>query len=135
MSGPLTGLAQPEEVKGFYVALRAACAEAGLDLYLPHLFSDPTEQPGLTPRQVYELDREQIAAAELVVAYVGLPSLGVGCEVEIAREHGVPVILLAEQACSVSRMIRGNPAVIGEIRFNDYADGVQLFGRWLVRER
>ena len=134
MSGPLTGLLHPAEVTGFYEALRDACAARGLPLYLPHRVSDPVANPGMTPQEVYALDRARVAEADLLIAYVGLPSLGVGCEIEIAHAHGIPVVLLAEQGAAVSRMIRGNPAVIAELRFTGYADAARQLGAWLARD-
>ncbi len=133
MSGPLTGLARPAEVRSFYEALRDACAARGLPLYLPHVVSDPLANPGLTPREVYDLDRAHVVAADLLIAYVGLPALGVGCEIEIAHERGIPVVLLAEHGAVVSRMIRGNPAIVAELRFDGYADAPRLLDEWLAR--
>ncbi len=135
MSGPLTGLLQPAEIYAFYEALALACAAQGVALYLPHQVSDPLRSPGLKPQDVYTLDRSRVAAADLVIAYVGLPSLGVGCEIEIAGEYGVPVVLLAEQDAAVSRMIRGHPAVIAELRFNDPAGGVRQLAAWLAGQQ
>jgi 2'-deoxynucleoside 5'-phosphate N-hydrolase len=132
MSGPLTGLTRPAEIQGFYEALDEACAAQGVALYLPHRVSDPLQNPGMTPQAVYALDRGQVSAADLIIAYVGLPSLGVGCEIEIAGEFGVPVVLLAEQGAAVSRMIRGHPAVSGELRFSDFADGARQLAAWLA---
>ncbi len=41
--------------------------------------------------------------------------------------------LLAEHGAAVSRMARGNPAVVAELRFEDYADGAGLLDDWLAR--
>ena len=46
---------------------------------------------------MYEIDRARVSRSGLVIAYAGTPSFGVGIEVEIAREHGIPVILVAER--------------------------------------
>ena len=62
--------------------------------------------------------------ARVVIAYAGIPSFGVGIEVELAREHGVPVILVAERERPVSRLLLGNPAVVEVVRFADL-DGLR----------
>lgn len=131
MSGPLTGVEHIGEIKEFYEGIGQVCAAAGIDLYLPHRVSDPLANPGLTPAEVYAMDRARIEAADLVVAYVGRPSLGVGCEIEIAREQAIPVVALCEEGARVSRMILGNPAVVAEVRFACYADGLQQLAAWL----
>jgi 2'-deoxynucleoside 5'-phosphate N-hydrolase len=133
MSGPLSGLQQPEDVKAFYEAIAQVCAQANVKLYLPHQVSDPLGRPDLTPAEVYAMDRAQVAASNFVIAYVGLPSLGVGSEIEIAREYGVPVVLLAEKHAQISRMARGNPAVVAELLFVDFADALATLSHWLSR--
>ncbi len=135
MSGPLSGLSYPDEVKAFYEAIAGVCAEAGISVYLPHRFSDPANTPWLTPAEVYAMDRARVAASDLLVAYVGSPSLGVGSEIEIAHEHGIPIVLLAEQGAQVSRMARGNPAVVAELRFVDFADCLAQLASWLARQK
>lgn len=132
LSGALTGLASPEEYRTFYEALAGVCAEAGIKVYIPHLATDPVKNPGLSPRDVYELDRSQVLAADLVVAYAGFPSLGVGMELEIANQAGIPVVLLAESEAPLSRMARGCPAVIGEIRFASREEALEGLRSWLM---
>ena len=58
------------------------------------------------------------------MAYAGIPSFGVGIEVELAREHAVPVVLVVERERSVSRLLLGNPAVVDVVRFADL-DGLR----------
>ena len=47
-----------------------------------------------------------------------------GIEVELAREHGIPVILVVERDRTVSRLLLGNPAVVEVVRFADL-DGLR----------
>jgi len=63
-------------------------------------------------------------SARVVVAYAGIPSFGVGIEVELAREHAVPVVLVVERERTVSRLLLGNPAVVEVVRFADL-DGLR----------
>jgi len=50
--------------------------------------------------------------------------LGTGQEVEIAREYDVPVVLLCERGRPLSRMTRGSPNVIAEVRFDDFEEAL-----------
>jgi len=115
ISGPLTGVKNAGTIKMFYERIGSLCESFGIEAYIPHVQSDPILHPNLTPQQVYQLDRKQIEAADFVIAYVGVPSLGVGQEIEIAFQNGVPVILVYEENRPVSRMVRGNPIVASEI--------------------
>lgn len=134
ISGALTGLAEPATTKAFYEAAAAACVEAGNVAYVPHLATDPVEYPELSARDVYILDRRQVVESDLVIAYVGFPSIGVGMEIEIAHQNGIPVLLLVEEGAPLSRMARGCPAVTGEIHFTGQEDALQQLRDWLSEE-
>src|SRR5207244_9247645 len=62
--------------------------------------------------------------AAALIAYAGIPSFGVGIEVELAREHSVPVIVVAERERPISRLLLGNPAVVEVVKFADL-DGLR----------
>jgi 2'-deoxynucleoside 5'-phosphate N-hydrolase len=119
ISGALTGIEDAARMKLFYELLAEIAAGAKLRPYLPHRVTDPVAMAHLDPRAVYEIDRAHVTAAAVVVAYAGLPSFGVGIEVELAREHGVPVIVVAESDRALSRLLLGNPAVVEVVRFAD----------------
>jgi hypothetical protein len=131
ISGALTGLPRPEATKAFYEALADVCAGAGMTAYVPHLSTDPLRYPELSSQEVYALDRSQVLASDLVIAYTGFPSLGVGMELEIAHQASIPVLLLAEEGTPLSRMARGCPAVIGEIFFNAQDEALERVRSWL----
>jgi len=128
IAGPLTDMGPDKRVKlrEFYEALGSVCQEFGIEPYLPHQHSDPAVHPHLTPQRVDQLDRLAVTQADLVIAYVGEISLGVGIEIEMANHANKPVVILAEQTKlvgkRVTRMVRGNPAVMAEIGFRDYED-------------
>lgn len=105
-----------------YELLGEIVGEAGLTAYVPHRHTDPVAAPDLAPQTVDEVDRRRVASARILVAYAGLPSFGVGIEVEIARQHGVPVILVVERDRPVSRMLLGSPAVSEVVRFSDLTE-------------
>ena len=121
ISGALTAVADGARSHVFYELLAEIVSARGLRPYLPHRTTDPVSAPDLDPATVYEIDRARVARSELLIAYAGTPSFGVGIEVEIAREHGIPVILVAERDRTVSRILLGSPAVVDVVRFTDLA--------------
>ncbi len=135
VSGVLTGGEEIEVLKKFYERIAEVSREAGIEAYIPHLVSDPIGNPLMTPEEVYDLDRKQVLDSNLLIAYVGMPSLGVGQEIEIARGNNIPVVLLMEKDRRISRMVRGNPAVIAEIHFSDFKDALEQLSKWLVEWR
>src|SRR5712691_3795395 len=112
ISGALTAPADGARARVFYELLAEIVADCGLTPYLPHRNTDPVAAPALDPQSVYAIDRARVSRSALVVAYAGTPSFGVGIEVEIAREHGIPVILVAERDRVISRILVGSPAVV-----------------------
>jgi hypothetical protein len=124
VSGALTSLEDGARTRLFYELLAEVVESAGLRAYLPHRVTDPVTTPNLDPRAVYDIDRAHVTGSRVVVAYGGIPSFGVGIEVELAREHGIPVILVVERDRTVSRLLLGNPAVVEVVRFADL-DGLR----------
>ena len=124
ISGALTALDDAPRTKLFYELLAEIAQSARLRPYLPHRVTDPVAAAHLDPRAVYEIDRAHVTAAAVLIAYAGIPSFGVGIEVELAREHGVPVIVVAERDRPISRLLLGNPAVVEVVRFADL-DGLR----------
>src|SRR2546423_4804948 len=124
ISGALTALDDAPRTKLFYEVLAEIAQATGLRAYLPHRVTDPVTAAHLDPRAVYEIDRAHVTSAAVVVAYAGIPSFGVGIEVELAREHAVPVIVVAERDHPVSRLLLGNPAVVEVVRFAEL-DGLR----------
>ena len=124
VSGALTSLEDGARTRLFYELLAEVVGAAGLRAYLPHRVTDPEAATHLDPRAVYDIDRAHVTGSRVVVAYAGIPSFGVGIEVELAREHGIPVILVVERDRTVSRLLLGNPAVVEVVRFADL-DGLR----------
>jgi len=124
ISGALTAVDDAPRTKLFYEVLAEIAEATGLRAYLPHRVSDPVASAHLDPRAVYEIDRAHVTSAAVVIAYAGIPSFGVGIEVELAREHSVPVIVVAERDRPISRLLLGNPAVVEVVKFADL-DGLR----------
>ena len=133
ISGALTALADGARTRVFYELLAEIVSDCGLQPYLPHRSTDPIAAHDLDPRSVYDIDRARVARSGLVIAYAGMPSFGVGIEVEIAREHGIPVILVAERDRTVSRILLGSPAVVDVVRFTDLAALRHALGNAIAR--
>ncbi len=106
-----------------------------LRVYVPHWNTDPVKHKDVTPKQVDLIDRTAVTSAMLVIAVVDNPSLGVGIEVEMAYHANKPVVLLCKQdlveARKISRLVRGNPAVIREIIYSDFEEARSLLGVFL----
>lgn len=122
VSGALTGIENPDIIKASYERVGQLCEKLGAVAYQPWRNTDPLAHPHVPAREVNELDQYHVSTADLVIAYAGIPWLGVGQEVEIAREHGIPVVLPCERGRPLSRMTRGSPNVIAKIRFEDFEE-------------
>lgn len=63
------------------------------------------------PAYIYQRDREWLTAADVLVAEITQPSLGVGYELGLAESQGKKVLCLFRKNTgrSVSSMIKGNP--------------------------
>ena len=124
ISGALTGIENPAATKSFYETIGLLCEQIGLQAYVPHIKTDPINNPDVSPRQVFETDKAQISKSDLVIAYLGYPSFGVGMELAYADTNSIPLILLYEKGKAISRFPRGIPTVYAEIQFSDCEDAI-----------
>lgn len=128
VSGPLTNLKDPT-IKAFYEGIAKVAEGFGFETYVPHLYTDPELHLKVTAEDVYAYDGKNVREADVLVCYVGEPSLGVGIEIEMAARHKCLVVLLSERGTKISRMVLGSPAVIDHIEFDSRADAfAQLTG-------
>lgn len=107
ISGALLNAAQLDKSRALYERFAEACREAGWAAYVPHQHADPVRDSHLSNVDVAERDLENVTAADVLVAYVGEPSLGVGAEVAIALRAGKRVLIVAEADRKVSRFLLG----------------------------
>lgn len=107
ISGALINAANLDQSRALYEAFAEACREAGWGAYVPHQHADPVRDPHMSNTEVAERDLDQVAAADVLIAYLGEPSLGVGAEVAIALRAGKRVLGLAESERRVSRFLLG----------------------------
>ncbi|HWQ99370.1 MAG TPA: XRE family transcriptional regulator [Candidatus Methylomirabilis sp.] len=137
ISGALSDMEDTERarLRMFYEWVGAVCEEYGFSAYLPHRFSDPALHRNKSPQDVDRIDRTAVTLSYLVIAYVGMPSLGVGIEIEMAFHAYKPVVLLFEKERMdqrrVSRLVRGNPSVWHEIPFTDHEDAIRQLKEFL----
>lgn len=125
VAGELTRSEDPEEQKKFYEEIAEVCRELGYSVYLPHQHTDPVEHPDVAPQEVYMKDYGIVANAKYLVAYVGKPSLGVGTELEIAKNNNTRIILLFHKSDKVSRMATGNPGIKKIIQYESRGDALK----------
>ena len=133
VSGALTDVKNPIETKALYEKIGLVCEEIGLQAYVPHLHTDPVNNPDITPREVFDKDKHQVSISDLVIAYLGSLSFGVGMELAYAENNKIPIILLYETGKRISRFPRGIPTVIAEIQFNDYEDALNQLKEVLLK--
>ncbi len=116
ISGALTIIDSKKDLKNIYERIAGICSTICSDVYVPHLGgTDPVKDPLVHPGSVWVKDHREVASSDLIVAYVGTPSLGVGAELEIARITASDIILWWFKGEKVSRMAKGNPAVSYQI--------------------
>ena len=67
----------------------------------------------LSDDQIYARDLDWLTSCDTVVAEVTTPSLGVGWEIGVAQERGIPVLCLFRPGGDrrLSAMLSGNPGV------------------------
>lgn len=123
--GPLTELPpeQREAIKIFYGQIADLCQHiTGQRAFVPHEHYDPIKHASFTPQQVDAAERRQVCECTscLIVVPVAA-SWGGGIEVEMAYRSQIPVLLLCEreklEQKKISRLLRGNPAVVAEISY------------------
>lgn len=121
----LTGL------KRFYEVLANVVSDYGHMPYLPHLHTDPVEHAGVSPQEVYQTDIEKVQESDMVLAYVGVPSFGVGVELGHAANLGVPIVLVVDGPQPLSRLLTGLPTVRTVIRSETKEGLVDQLQRYL----
>lgn len=121
ISGSLTHL--QGNIKKTYEQIEKICSRFYSDIYVPHLKgSDPILNPNVAPAVVWKNNHQEVAASDLLIAYVGQPSLGVGAELEIARITASDIIIWWFKGEKVSRMVLGNPAIKNQIEADNEND-------------
>lgn len=132
-AGALTNLKDYKKTEAFYVKLAKVVQECGFEYFWAFLNgTDPNIERVHTPKEVYKKDTDNLAISDLMVAYIGKPSLGTGVEIEYANTHHIPVVVLYEKDNWTSRMARGCPSVKKEIVFTSEEDACSQLKAYLT---
>ena len=96
--GPLTELPSDlmESIKNFYTEIGDLFKDLiGERAFVPHEHFDPIKFAHFTPKEIDNVERDQVCnKTSVVIAVYVAPSWGSGIEVEMARQSDVPVIIL-----------------------------------------
>lgn len=77
---------------------------------------------GEAPKQFYLRTYREIVKCDLFIAEISQPSTGVGMELQIAYERGIPVIGLCRAGSTPSTMALGIPALKRLITYKNTSD-------------
>ncbi|HSN75416.1 MAG TPA: nucleoside 2-deoxyribosyltransferase [Anaerolineae bacterium] len=138
VSGPLTSIdiSTAHRLKQLYVAIGDLCWKSGYEAYVPHTNgTDPIANPQTSPSQVFRIDKEKVQSSDLLIAYVNIPSLGVGMELAYAESCSIPIILLYERGARISRFVLGIPSIVAIVEFADFDDALRQIENQLVSLR
>lgn len=119
VAGPLTDPAGFQEKSKLYDLVVQVCKQNSFLPRAPHIEKrkrDITKQV-VYPAMIFKWDYDCLRQVDLVVAYVGIPSIGVGMELGLAVEWSIPVITFCENNIEVSPMVLGHPTLIRHIQF------------------
>lgn len=125
IAGSLTNSKNPDEQKKFYEEIAEVCKQSNFSVYLPHQHTDPIQHPDVSPEEVYNKDYEKVVKANCIVAIVDKPSLGVGIELEIAKNNNTGIILVYHKDEKISRIVRGNPGIKHTIQYETKEDALR----------
>lgn len=116
IAGAITHLGD-ESYLQWYEAIGKALEEHGYEAFIPHRdIHSPKHAP---TEEIHPRNHQAAKQADLVIAYVGRPSTGVGMTLELAFNEGIRTILLSEKDATLSEMILSLPNVFEHIRFNN----------------
>jgi hypothetical protein len=83
----------PEDTRKLYEWVRWVINNLGLDPFMPHLRRVPSR---ISPEEVVSQSFSQIENSDILVAYLGEESVGVGIESVHALKLGIPTIGIVE---------------------------------------
>ena len=123
MSGRMSGLGEEGEsdlIKRVYDPVSELTDSLGIECYFPHESRTATDRATDFEDRIWEIDYQLINNCDFMLAYMGIPSFGVGAELEMARVAEVPTIMFCErdQQDNVSRLSIGNSTTEPLITFS-----------------
>ena len=112
-----------EHLKGYGAVLTEHVPEA-----------DEFDESELDDRKIYKQDLEWLRSADVLVAEVTSPSLGVGYEIGKAEEHGIPVLCLYNELGGrrLSAMIEGNDYLVVK-RYKTVQEATEIMDDFFIK--
>lgn len=124
ISGALTHV--PENEKELYLKTKKIVDDLGSFGYAPHLYGDPLKFPGITPKDIRDVDFLWAAAiSDGSVFWLNHLSFGVGIEMAWAEMYNVPSIKIASKDVKVSRLARGMYDNAKIIQYDKVEEGLE----------
>lgn len=122
IAGPITNLGD-ESILDFYLEIETLLSKHGITPFIPHRDIE-NDGEHVKPREIYPKNMMAVTRSQLIVAYVGKPSLGTGMILETAHQNKTPVILLAEKEAVISEMVKFTENIVTEIHFDHREDAL-----------
>jgi hypothetical protein len=96
------------------------------------LVSELGTDPKITPNFIWKRDCDWVDEADVIIAEVTTPSLGVGYEISRAEAAGKPILTLFDKTSGrrLSPMISGNPNLI-VCEYNDVSETADAVSHFL----
>lgn len=94
------------QLTNFYESIAVVCSNMGLVPYLPHRHTPPQDTK-ISPEDVYNIDVRSVLDSQLFIAEISNASIGVGMELMLAIQAGIPIIVLYQKDARVSKMALG----------------------------
>ena len=107
ISGALKGSADLSLARQKYELVATVLQRYRARPYLPHQKTDPLRNREVTSTAVYQTDLDAIRRAEAAIIFLDEPSLGVGLEIGLFAEAGIPLLVLCEAGRDPSRFAVG----------------------------
>lgn len=137
VAGALSSASGKVRLEVFYEMIGNLCQQKNIKAFIPHRDASK-EALSLDAKKLYNVNMQEIKTRDLIIAYVGLPSIGVGMEIQEACRNQKPIIILYEQKIPVSMPLMGCPGLWGEIIFSDFDDALSqlsvLLDRWIEKK-
>lgn len=133
VAGALTHSGGNRRILDLYERIGGICERHGFDVYLPHIAQEEAKDRRIatTPEMIFDWDFEQLKTASLIVAFVGMPSVGVGIELGLAKHLGIPIISLCPLGFGVSPMLLGHPCLHAHLFYQEEEDCIQQLSKSL----
>lgn len=93
--------------KDLYNFIATISTNVGIEPYVPHTNTDPRKDSDVSPNDVFNIDLSNMLNSDLIISYIGCPSLGVGAELAISIQNNLPIIGLYMDTDKVSRFALG----------------------------